>query len=68
VITVCLEELESGTRLRWRMKVELPLPRWLLERIAVMIINRRMHLGNSLDELERLISEHRGGAPAAIQP
>jgi len=67
LITVCLEELEQGTRMRWRMKVELPLPRWLLEKIALFIIRRRMHLQTSLDELERLVLERGSDIPAAIQ-
>ncbi len=59
--TVCLEEIERGTRIRWRMKVELPLPRWLLEKIAGFVESRQLQLQRKFDEMERLIAAESGG-------
>ncbi len=59
--TVCLEEIERGTRIRWRMKVELPLPRWLLEKIAGLVESRQLQLQVKFDEMERLIAAESGG-------
>lgn len=54
--TVALARVESATRLSWRMKVEMPLPRLLLEMIARRLVSRRLRLEPSFDELERLIT------------
>ncbi len=58
--TVCLEEIERGTRIRWRMKLELPLPRWLLEKIAALLESRQLQLQMKFDEMERLIAAESG--------
>jgi len=55
LVTVELTESKAGTRLSWRMKVELPLPRWLLRRIARRLMERRMRLDTGFEELARLI-------------
>jgi hypothetical protein len=71
LITVSLEELEDGTRMRWRMKVELPLPRWLLEKMAGLMESRQLRLQVKFDEMERLIAEERRGRsslPESAQP
>ncbi len=59
LMTVELTSSGKGTRLSWRMKVELPLPGWLLRRIAWLLIQRRMQLDAGFDEMERLILAER---------
>ncbi len=61
LITVELTPSSQGTRLSWRMKVELPLPVWLLRRIAERLVRRRMGLEAGFDEMERLIQAERPG-------
>lgn len=54
--TVSLNRTDGGTRLTWRMKVELPFPRWLLRKIARWLATRRLRLRESFDALEDLIN------------
>jgi len=59
LMTVELTPSDRGTRLAWRVQVELPFPRWLLRRVARMLIRRRMRLDEGFDEMARLIDVHR---------
>jgi class 3 adenylate cyclase len=59
LMTVELTPSERGTRLAWRVKVELPLPGWLLGRIAWLLVRRRMRLEEGFDEMERLMDVNR---------
>ena len=59
--TVILQAVGDRTVVRWRMKVEAPLPRFMLAAIARMLVHRRMRLEAGFDEMERLMAE-------ALQP
>lgn len=59
VATVLLQAEGSKTVVRWRMKVEAPMPRFLLAALARMLTRRRMRLEAGFDEMERLMAEAR---------
>ena len=57
--TITLQALDDRTLLRWRMKVEAPMPRVLLAAMARMLARRRMRLEAGFDEMARLMAEDR---------
>jgi carbon monoxide dehydrogenase subunit G len=66
LMTVELKPSDHGTQLSWRIKVELPLPTWVLRKIAALLIQRRMQLEAGFDEMERLIEEERPDGTVAV--
>jgi carbon monoxide dehydrogenase subunit G len=66
LMTVELKPSDHGTQLSWRVKVELPLPTWVLRKIAALLIQRRMQLEAGFDEMERLIEEERPDGTVAV--
>ncbi len=67
LITVSLAGTRAGTRLDWRMKVELPLPRMLLRQIARLLAIRRLRLPESFDRLEELMAGDDGRSSGRLQ-
>lgn len=68
LMTVDLTAADEVTRLRWRLKVELPLPRRMLSWIASRLIRRRMRLQEGFERLEVLMETEpaeAGGTPGA---
>jgi hypothetical protein len=61
--TVSLQRRDGGTRLRWQIAVDSPLPRWLGGLATRFLMARRMRLASGLDEMARLMNEARASAP-----
>ncbi|CAB1064875.1 hypothetical protein D1BOALGB6SA_9672 [Olavius sp. associated proteobacterium Delta 1] len=55
--TVSLESLMPGTRVRWKMKVENRLPRWIGKLLSKALITRRMRLAQGFDSMTMMMHQ-----------
>jgi hypothetical protein len=60
--TVTLQALGDRTVVRWLMKVEAPMPRFMLTALAGMLARRRIRLEAGFDEMARLMAESQRSA------
>jgi hypothetical protein len=56
LVTVQLSAIPTGTRLRWFLRVDSRLPRWMLVPAARWIVTRTMQLEAGLERLGRLVA------------
>lgn len=57
--TVSLEGLRPGTRVRWKMKIENRLPRWIQRVLGNALVTRRMRLPQGFDSMARMMQQAR---------
>ena len=65
-MTIEMHETDEGTLLRWCIRIDSRLPRWVLTRVARRIVTRIMELEASLEQLADRLAEARPGVTRSV--